>query len=64
MLFTECKKGFANLDDEHFEEITAKAVCPVQTFGLAEGANLRAQNITLTGTTDFLGVDFDVSGLF
>ena len=63
MLFTQCKKGFANLDDEHFEEITAKAVCPVQTFGLAEGANLRAQNITLTRDTDFLGVDFDVSGL-
>lgn len=62
-LFTQCKKGFANLDDEHFEEITAHATCPIHTFGLAEHADLRAQNIELTRDTDFLGVDFDVSGL-
>lgn len=62
-LFTQCKKGFANLDDEHFAEITAHATCPVHTFGLAEHADLRAQNIELTRDTDFLGVDFDVSGL-
>ena len=63
MLFRQCRQGFANLDDAHFGEITRDASCPVQTFGLAEGADLRAQNITLTRDTDFLGVDFDVSGL-
>lgn len=62
-LFTQCKKGFANLDDEHFAEVTAQAVCPVQTFGLNEKADLRASDIALTRGTDFLGVDFTVSGL-
>ena len=62
-LFTQCKKGFANLDDEHFAEITAHAVSPVKTFGVAADADLRAENITLTRDTDFLGVDFDVHGL-
>ena len=56
-LFTQCKKGFANLDDEHFAEVTAQAVCPVQTFGLNEKADLRASDIALTRGTDFLGVD-------
>ena len=63
MLFRQCRQGFANLDDEHFEEITRDAACPIQTFGLKEGADLRAGNIALTRDTDFLGVDFDVSGL-
>lgn len=62
-LFTQCKKGFANLDDEHFSAITAHAACPIQTFGLAKEADLRAENISLTRATDFLGVDFDVRGL-
>lgn len=61
-LFTQCKKGFANLDDEHFSAITAHAACPIQTFGLAEGADWRAENISLTRATDFLGVDFDLRG--
>lgn len=62
-LFTQCRQGFANLDDEHFEEITKHAICPIQTFGLAEHADLKADQITLTRDTDFLGVDFTVSGM-
>lgn len=63
MLFTQCKQGFANIDDEHFAEIVVGAKCPVQTFGLAENADLRAEEIELTRDTDFLGVDFTLSGL-
>lgn len=62
-LFEQCDKGFANLDDEHFKEITARAKCPVMTFGLSDDADLKADNIRLTRDTDFLGVDFDLSGL-
>lgn len=63
MLFTQCRQGYANLDDEHFSEITKKAVCPIQTFGLAEDADLRAEDIRLTRDRDFLGVDFTLRGL-
>lgn len=62
MLFGQCKKGFANLDDEHFAEITKDAKCPVRTFGEDERADLRAGEIKLTRDTDFLGVDFNLSG--
>lgn len=62
MLFKQCKKGFANLDDEHFAEITKNAKCPVKTFGEDEKSDLRAGGIKLTRNTDFLGVDFDLSG--
>lgn len=62
MLFGQCKKGFANLDDEHFAEITKNAKCPIRTFGEDEKADLRAGEIKLTRDTDFLGVDFNLSG--
>ncbi len=62
MLFTQCRQGFANLDDEHFAEITKDAACPVSTFGLAPEADLCAYDIKLTRDTDFLGVDFSVKG--
>lgn len=63
MLFGQCRQGFANRDDEHFEEITAGAACPIQTFGLAEDADLQARDIELTRDTDFLGVDFTLAGV-
>lgn len=61
-LFDQCVKGFANRDDEHFREVTAHAKCPVLTFGLMEDSDLRADDIALTRDTDFLGVDFSLSG--
>ncbi|MBQ9157115.1 MAG: UDP-N-acetylmuramoyl-L-alanyl-D-glutamate--2,6-diaminopimelate ligase [Eubacterium sp.] len=63
MLFDQTKQGFANIDDEHYEEITAHAGCPIRTFGLGQGADLKADSIELTRDTDFLGVDFDLSGM-
>lgn len=61
-LFKQCRLGFANMDDEHFKEITSGADCPVKTFGLDRNADLIAEDITLTRDTDFLGVDFNLSG--
>ena len=63
MLFSQTRKGYANLDDEHYEEVTKDALCPVLTFGTGEGADLRATDIHLTRDTDYLGVDFHISGL-
>lgn len=62
-LFTQSKKGYANLDDEHFTQIVEKATCPVETFGLHPDAGLCAADIALTRDTDFLGVDFTVHGM-
>lgn len=62
MLFGQCRQGFANIDDEHFKEVTGGARCPIATFGLDQGADLRGSDIELTRGRDFLGVDFTVSG--
>ena len=58
-LFQQCKYGYANLDDEHFAEITMNATCQIETFGLNEKADLVAYDVALTRDRDFLGVDFD-----
>ena len=63
MLFGQCLQGYANKDDAHFAEVTAQAACPIHTFGIEEGAELQASDIRLTRDTDFLGVDFHVSGM-
>lgn len=62
MLFDQCRLGYANIDDAYFEKITARAACPVKTFGLSQKADLIAGQVTLTRDTDFLGVDFMLSG--
>ncbi len=63
MLFQQTVQGFANMDDDHYEEIVKDAACNIQTFGIKEGADLQATDIHLTRDTDFLGVDFKVSGI-
>lgn len=63
LLFQQCKQGIANRDDKHFAEMTKNASCPMETYGLHEEAQLRAENVELTRAVDYLGVDFDLSGL-
>lgn len=63
LLFSQCNLGIANKDDEHFEEITKNASCKVETFGFADDADLKASKMKLTRKTDYLGVDFFMSGL-
>ncbi len=53
---------YANIDDEHFAEITKNATCPIETFGLNENADLVAYDVELTRDRDFLGVDFGLKG--
>ena len=61
-LFNQCRYGYANIDDEHFAEITKNATCPIETFGLNENADLVAYDVELTRDRDFLGVDFGLKG--
>lgn len=63
LLFKQCKQGIANMDDSHYEEIVANAACPMETFGLHEGAMLMASDVKLTRDIDYLGVDFTLNGL-
>ncbi len=56
-LFTMCKKGVVNHDDEYGERIITKRTCPMLTYGVEGGAELRALDIEYGAR----GVDFNVS---
>lgn len=50
MLFSQCRKGIANKDDAHFEEMMKGRTCELFTLGTGEDCDYRAKDIALTGT--------------
>ena len=62
MLFSQCKKGLINVDDEHWQAITAKAACPITTMSVAGKADYAVGTIKELRQTGFLGSEFVVSG--
>ena len=53
-LFSLCKKGVVNLDDEAAPRMAEGATCDIMTYGRAEGAALRAEEIRLgAGEVEF-----------
>lgn len=63
LLFKQCKVGIFNRDDSHWEEIAKGHTCKLETYGLADEADLRAENIAFTNEKGHLGVAFHVGGL-
>ncbi|MCL2717597.1 MAG: UDP-N-acetylmuramoyl-L-alanyl-D-glutamate--2,6-diaminopimelate ligase [Lachnospiraceae bacterium] len=63
MLFTQCKKGFVNLDSEHYPEIIMGHTCEITTYGIDSPADLQADGLELYRDNSSLGVCFGVSGL-
>ncbi|MGN1168101.1 MAG: UDP-N-acetylmuramoyl-L-alanyl-D-glutamate--2,6-diaminopimelate ligase [Lachnospiraceae bacterium] len=63
LLFKQCKIGIANVDDKWFEDVFEGATCKVETFGLSEKADLRAENIQHVSKPGYLGVKYQVTGL-
>ena len=62
-LFHCCKVGIANADADYLEEVMAEHTCQLETFGLGEGADLRAENIRRIHKPGYLGVQYDLTGL-
>ena len=63
LLFRQCKVGIFNADDEHCKQVMDGHTCSVETYGLENAADLRAENLTLIKEPGELGVAFDVKGL-
>lgn len=63
LLFRQCKVGIINGDDPHAKDILKGHTCEVETYGLNEGVDLRAENIKLINEAGTLGVDFMSTGL-
>jgi UDP-N-acetylmuramoyl-L-alanyl-D-glutamate--2,6-diaminopimelate ligase len=63
MLFRRCKVGLANAEADYLERVMAGHTCQLETFGLGEGADLRAVNIQRIHQPGYLGVQYDLTGL-
>ena len=61
-LFKKCKMGIVNADDPHLANIIEGHTCQLMSYGFAENADLRADNVTLVHKPGYLGVQYDVSG--
>ena len=62
LLFKQCKVGIANYDDEHMEEVLKGHTCKLETYGVAEGADLRAVNVDLHNKEGELLVSYNTTG--
>lgn len=63
ILFTQCRLGIANVDDQWYEDVFRNATCKVETFGFSEKADLRATDIQHITRPGYLGVKYHVNGL-
>lgn len=63
LLFKQCRVGIVNGDDAHWQKVTEGHTCELETYGLREGAALRASALKFTNSQGHLGVSFRVSGL-
>ena len=63
LLFKQCRYGIVNFDDKHWETVLSGHTCELETYGLKEGADLRAEKMQLVKKPGRLGVAFHVCGL-
>jgi len=63
LLFKQCRVGIVNGDDTHFDKIIEGHTCEVETFGIGEHVDLRAEDIQFVKTPGELGVEFMATGL-
>lgn len=62
LLFKQCKTGIVNFDDEHTEQVLEGHTCTVETYGLNEGAELRAVNIQYVHEPGHISTEYDIDG--
>lgn len=63
LLFKQCRVGIFNGDDEHFGQILKGHTCQVETYGLKEGAGLRAVNIRYVHEPGRISTEYDIEGM-
>jgi UDP-N-acetylmuramoyl-L-alanyl-D-glutamate--2,6-diaminopimelate ligase len=63
ILFTQCRLGIANIDDQWYEDVFQNATCKVETIGFSEKADLRATDVQHVSRPGYLGMKYHVEGL-
>ncbi len=61
-LFTLCKTGIFNVDDEYADYMIENASCDVLTFGFDEDADYRADSLKLYSKGGVLGIEYSLQG--
>ena len=62
LMFRQCRQGLVNIDDEHCQEVTAGALCPLRTLSMSQPADYRAGEVREERRPGFLGSRFTASG--
>ena len=62
LLFKQCRVGIVNCDDAHYQDVIRDHTCKIETFGFAENADYRAQDLKLISGAGFWGIDFKARG--
>lgn len=63
LLFKQCRVGIANCDDAHWRTVLEGYTCQLETYGMSEQADLRAEELKFTNRNGHLGVAFWAKGL-
>lgn len=63
LLLKQCRFGIVNNDDPCIERVLDGHTCAIQTFGLSEGADLKAADISYEKVHGIPGVSFDIEGV-
>lgn len=63
LLFRQCRVGIVNTDDVHWQEVTKGCTCQLETYGIDQPADLRAEHITFLNEGGSLGMAFTTKGL-
>lgn len=63
MLFRQCRLGIVNADDAHTQALLEGHTCQLESYGLSENADLRAEELELVKGRGYLGVRYHAKGL-
>ena len=63
-LFTLCKKGIFNVDDQYCEDIMKGHTCEVITYGMKKNADYQATNLELYRKEGCLGITYHLTGKY
>lgn len=61
-LFTLCRTGIFNLDDEHIDDMTENASCNIVTYGMDEDADYSTAGYDLYRKDGVLGIEYKLRG--
>lgn len=62
MLFQQCRQGLVNIDDAHWQAVTANAACPLTTLSMEGVADYQAGEVEELRQPGFLGCRFRARG--